>query len=79
MNVVARVSFASVDITLSLLRGEQKRYNLSPELLANVADNLSNAAWSLGCVSRVGAAKKTGQRTARGQELHGDFTWRGGQ
>jgi hypothetical protein len=76
VNVVASASFAPVHITLSLLGGEQKRYNLLPEVLANVADNLRKADWSWGCVSSVVAAKNRAT-TARGQELHGGLTWRG--
>jgi hypothetical protein len=79
VNVVARAPFAPVHITLSLVRGEQKRYNLSPEVLANVADNLSKVDWSRGLCLIRGCREETGQRTARDQELHGDLTWRGGQ
>jgi hypothetical protein len=45
---------APVHITLSLLCGEQKRHNL-PRLKywEIIADNLSKAGWSWGCVSAL--------------------------
>src|SRR4029453_2679484 len=47
-------SFAPVHIILSLLCGEQKRHNsINVKFWEVIADNLSNAGWSWGCVATV--------------------------
>jgi len=71
VNVVARASFAPVHITLSLLGGEQKRYNLLPEVLANVADNSQESRLELGlCLIR-------GCREEQGNNCEGPGITRG--
>jgi hypothetical protein len=43
----------TVHIILSLPCGEQKRHNLAVKYWELVADKLSKAGWSWGCVSAV--------------------------
>jgi hypothetical protein len=56
---VARV-IATVHIILSLLRGEQKRHNpINVKFWEVIADNLSKAGWSWGCVSAIDSRGRT--------------------
>jgi hypothetical protein len=57
---VARV-IAPVDITLSLPCGEQKRQNAArvKRYWEIIADNLSKAGWSWGCVSALDSQRRT--------------------
>ena len=59
MSVVVRV-IASGYIILSLLCGEQKRHNpINMKFWEVIADNLSKAGWSWGCVSAVDSNGRT--------------------
>jgi hypothetical protein len=54
-------SLRPFDITLSLRCGEQKRQNAAQrEILGKfIADNLSKAGWSWGCVSAIDSSGRT--------------------
>ena len=57
--VLARV-IAPVHIILSLLCGEQKRHNsINVKFWEVIADNLSKAGWSWGCVSALDSRGRT--------------------
>jgi hypothetical protein len=56
VNADARL-IALVNITLSLPCGERKRHNsINVKFWEVIADNLSKADWSWGCVARPAAA-----------------------
>ena len=59
MNVVARASFAPVYVILSLLCAEQKGQNLPVQYRELVADKLSAAGWSWGCISAIDSNGRT--------------------
>jgi hypothetical protein len=53
-------SFAPVHIILSLLCGEQKRHNsINVKFWEVIADNLSKAGWTWGCVSAIDSNGRT--------------------
>jgi hypothetical protein len=53
------LSSAHVHITLALLCGEQNRHNLKMREWEMIADKLSKAGWSWGCISAVDSEGRT--------------------
>jgi len=60
VNGVARASFAPRFISLCHCRADSRKGRIQRVKHCEIADNLSKADWSWGCVSSVVAAKKEG-------------------